>query len=259
MNTTPGPNGTHIAIRKLLNVGHLKHDEQQAFLGILDKPTTVPADIDIVRDGSHPTHSTLLVDGFACRYKMFQGGRRQIMSLQFGGDITDIHSYILKTMDHAVLTLTECIITTIRHDKLREVTEVYPNLTRVLWRDTLIEAAVFRMWLAGVGRKPAISRVAHFFCEQYVRMQSVGLAHGNSVILPITQQDIADSLGLSVVHANRVLQELRKQKLIELKSRTLTVLDWERLRIIGEFEPEYLHLADNKTEEQPSTKRTSIH
>jgi CRP-like cAMP-binding protein len=219
----------HITIRKLESLGDLSAEERNAFLDLLEKPQRFAAGSDIVADGSLPTESTALISGFACRYKLFSGGRRQIMSLQFGGDITDIHSYVLKKMDHAVGALTDCVIARMPHDKVRKATERFPNLAYIMWRDTLVESAIFRLWLAGVGRKSALSRGAHFFCEQFMRMEAVGLTNGNSATLGVTQTDISDCLGLSLVHTNRVLQELRGMRLIELKSKTLTITDWAEL------------------------------
>jgi len=240
-----GAHDLHIAVRKLEALGNLTADERSAFLSLLEKPQRVRAGNDIVRDGSRPAESTCLISGFACRYKIFPGGRRQIFSLQFGGDITDLHSYVLKKMDHGVSALTECVIAKMSHERLRLTLERFPNLALVMWRDTLVESAIFRLWLAGVGRKSALSRVAHFFCEQFVRMEAVGLTSGNTATLGVTQTDLSDCLGLSLVHTNRVLQELRQLKLIELRSKELTILDWKRLQELAEFEPGYLHFHRN--------------
>jgi CRP-like cAMP-binding protein len=212
----------------------------RAFLEVIEAPRTVAAGVDLVRDGSWPEVSTCLLSGFTFRHKHLQNGGRQILSFQIAGDVPDLHSYILKRMDHNVTTLSACTVGTIPHHRLKEVTEQYPNLTRALWRDTMMESAIFREWLIGVGRRPAIARVAHLLCEQFYRMRLVGLADENSITLPITQTDLADSLGLSLVHANRTLQELRGLSLLELKSKTLTILDWERLKELAEFEPSYL-------------------
>jgi CRP-like cAMP-binding protein len=231
----------HVTIRKLVALGELSAEERTAFLDLLEKPQRLSAGSDIVVDGSSPAESTCLIDGFACRYKLLNGGRRQIMSLQFPGDITDIHSYVLKKMDHAVGALTDCVVARMPHEKVRKATERYPNLAYVMWRDTLVESAIFREWMMGIGRRSALARVAHFFCEQFMRMEAVGLTRGNSATLGITQADIADSLGLSLVHTNRVLQELRAVKLIELRSKTLTIVNWQELKRIGEFDPTYLH------------------
>jgi CRP-like cAMP-binding protein len=144
-------------------------------------------------------------------------------------------------MDHSVGTLSDCTVAYMPHEKLRAVIGKFPNLGYVMWRDTLVESAIFRAWLMGVGRKSALSRVAHFFCEQFMRMEAVGLNDGPRVTLAITQNDIADCLGLSQVHANRTLQALRHKGLIELRSKMLTIVKWEELKVLGEFNPTYLH------------------
>jgi CRP-like cAMP-binding protein len=236
---------SHIVLRKLLLHGDLSTEEKNAFLSLIETPRTVEAQRVMVEEESAPQHSLVLLDGFACRFKSLTGDRRQILSFQIPGDISDVHSYILKVMDHSVMTLTQSIVAEMKHDRIREVCERFPNLTHVIWRDTMVESAIFREWLTTIGQLPAVSRVAHLLCEQYFRLKAVGRASGNSVSLPLTQSDIADALGISVVHANRTLQELRQMRLIELRSRTLTILDWEQLAKIGVFRQRYLHYRDH--------------
>ena len=238
-------NSAHIVIRKLLLFGNLSEEEQKAFLSIITKQQNVEAGVDIVKEGSRPKFSTLMLNGFACRHKSLSGDRRQILSFQVPGDISDIHSYILKVMDHSVATLTKSVIACIPHEKVEEVTNKYPNLTRVIWRDTLVESAIYRERMAA-SNLSALARVAHLLCEQYARLKAVGLASGNSVSLPLTQNDIAEATTMSVVHANRTLQELRRMKLIEFKSRTLTILNWEQLTKVGVFNQRYLHYRDTQ-------------
>lgn len=244
-------NPDHVVLRKLQLLGNLSEEEKHALIEAIDQPKLVGAGVDLVRDGNWPEFSSCILMGFAYRHKLLQNGRRQILSFQIAGDMSDLHGFILKRMDHTVTTLSPCTVGTIPHHRLKEITDRFPNLTRTLWRDTMMESAIFREWLIGVGRRPAITRVAHLLCEQFYRMKMVGLAKDDSITLPITQTDLADSLGLSLVHANRTLQELRGMSLLELKSKTLTILDWERLQEIAEFEPSYLHYSPAERDPPP--------
>jgi CRP-like cAMP-binding protein len=125
---------------------------------------------------------------------------------------------------------------------MRAFIQAHPRIADALWRDTLIDAAVFREWIVGLGRRDALTRIAHLFCEMLVRLKSVGLAEGNACDLPMTQAEIGDALGLSTVHVNRILRSLRAAGLIELRAGTLTVKDWEGLQSAGVFDATYLHL-----------------
>ena len=230
-------------IRKLEAIVDLSESESQA---ILELPITVKnlgPDEDFVLDGDRPSDCCLLVEGFACRNKILVDGRRQIMSFHIPGDIPDLQSLHLKVMDHSISTLMPSTVGFIPHDALREFTHRHPRMGDVLWRDTLIDAAVFREWMIGIGRRSAYTRIAHLFCELVVRMRAVGLADGNSVEIPMTQAELGDALGLSTVHVNRVLQERRGDGLITLRGRYLGVEDWPGLKQAGEFDVTYLHLS----------------
>ena len=145
-------------------------------------------------------------------------------------------------MDHSVGTMTPCRVAFVPHDHLRSITENYPHLTRLLWLSTLIDAAIHREWMTGMGRRSAVGQMAHLLCELYLRLKSVGLATGFSYWLPITQAETGDALGLSSVHVNRVVQELRAAGIITWRDETLIIDDWDRLAHIAEFDPGYLHL-----------------
>jgi len=193
-------------------------------------------------DGDRPSDSNLLLEGMACRYKITHDGTRQIFSFQLPGDIFDAQSFILETMDHSVATLTPCKVAVIPHKTMEEITEAYPRIARAIWKNTLVDAAVFREWMLSIGRRSAYQRIAHLMCEVYTRLDVVGLAEDNSVHWPITQAELGDALGLSEVHVNRTLMELRAAKLITLNNSRLTVEDCDGLKEAGQFDPDYLHL-----------------
>ena len=188
-----------------------------------------------------PAQCCVLLEGFAARFKFTDAGKRQIFAFHTSGDMPDLQTLHLKTMDHSLGTLTPCRLAFVQHDHMRELFRQHPRLTDVFWRDTLIDGAIFREWMIGIGRRSAKTRIAHLFCEMVLRLRAVGLEEGNAVPLPITQAEVGDALGLSNVHVNRTLQELRGENLIEWENGVLTVLDWEGLKLAGEFDPTYLH------------------
>jgi CRP-like cAMP-binding protein len=234
---------TEFLIRKLEERDVLSAEEKEVLSSALSRPRSVKADEDMVREGDRPSESILIVDGFASRYKVLQSGRRQITAIHVPGDFVDLHGFLLKKMDHAVGTLTPCTIATIPHDKLRDITERYPHLTRLLWLSTLVDSSIHREWLVAMGRRSAREHMAHIVCELFVRLELVGLTQGDTFQMPVTQAELGDTLGISTVHVNRVLQELRGEGLITWRGEKLTIHDFERLKEVAEFDPTYLSLS----------------
>ncbi|WP_027314400.1 Crp/Fnr family transcriptional regulator [Microvirga flocculans] len=233
---------TNPLILKLERRDRLSDDEKKTLDNAFTRVRIVESDEDILREGDRPTESSLLLDGFAARYKIVSNGRRQISALHLPGDFIDLHSFLLKTMDHGVLALTTCRIATVPHATLERITDEFPHLTRMLWLNTLIDGAIHREWLTAMGRLSATAHMAHLICELYLRLSAVGRVESDTMQLPVTQAELGDTLGLSTVHVNRVLQELRKEELIRFQGDTLTILDWERLQEVGEFTSTYLSL-----------------
>ena len=156
-----------------------------------------PADQDIVREGDTPSECCLLVEGFACRYNITAGGKRQILSFHISGDIPDLQSLHLSVMDHSLGTLIPCKLAFIQHDDLRNLMRKRPRLGDLFWRDTLIDAAVFRQWMVNVGRRQSPARMAHVLCELLVRLRAVELVEDHAFDLPVTQGELADALGIT--------------------------------------------------------------
>ncbi|KLK92371.1 Crp/Fnr family transcriptional regulator [Microvirga vignae] len=229
-------------LRKLSSVADLSDEEKQAVLDLPMNVKVVDADTDIVRDGERPSVCALILSGFVCRYKILPDGKRQIMGFYIPGDIPDLQSLHLHVMDNSVGALVGSSIASIPHQNLRDVLRRYPNLGDILWRDALIDAAIFREWMIGLGRRSAYQRMAHVLCELQIRLKAVRLARENGCDVPVTQNEFADALGLSTVHVNRVLQDLRKDGLIVLRGSTLEIPDFGALQAAGEFDPTYLHL-----------------
>jgi len=229
-------------IRKLEIIFKLTDDERQAILSLPMQVAVIKADQDIVREGDRPSRSCLILSGFACAYKMTAEGKRQIVSFTLLGDIPDLQSLHLKTLDTSLGTISPCKVGFIPHEALRNLCERYPRITAAFWRETLIDASIFREWVTNVGRREAYRRAAHLLCELLTRLRAVGLAEDDRCDLPITQAEFADALGLTTVHVNRVFQQLRADGLIVTKGTQLYVPDWNRLREVGEFDPTYLHM-----------------
>jgi CRP-like cAMP-binding protein len=227
-------------IRKMERYGPIS-DEERRFLE--QAPTqVVPYAFHqpILREGDASSECCLVIEGFACRYKTLAEGTRQIMALHVPGDFCDLHSFVLEKMDHGIAAMGRCTIAKVTHAKIEEITERYPRLTRALWWDTALDAAIHREWMISMGRRDAYGRIGHLLCELLLRLRSVGLAHGNSYELPATQADLGDVFGLSSVHVNRVIQRLRRESLVIFKGKVVTIPDLERLMNVVGFEPAYL-------------------
>jgi CRP-like cAMP-binding protein len=228
--------------RRLEQHDILADDERAALRGIIGSPEEIHPGTDIVHEGERPNRSTLLLEGIAYRYRVMRDGRRQILALNLPGDVIDLHSFPLKVMDHSIGARSVCVVARFPHDELLRVTEAYPHLTRLLWLLTLIDGAIMREWAVGLGRRSASERMAHLICEFHLRLDAVGLDGNRSFALPISQGDLGDMLGLSVVHTNRTLQELRVAKLVSWEHGVITILDPDGLSRLADFDPTYLHL-----------------
>lgn len=199
---------------------------------------------EIVADGEVSTHCCLVVSGYVYRSKLLPSGSRQIFSLHMLGDIPDLHSLHLPKMDHNLAAMSDSRVAYIAHSEINKALEQAPELIGLFWRTTLIDSAAFRAWLLMLGQADASTRMAHLFCEMFTRAAMAGLAEGSSFPLPLTQNDLADYLGISLVHANRTLQDLRSSGVLEFQHQTATILRWNELRAMGQFDPAYLHYLD---------------
>ena len=229
-------------VRRLEIVFKLTENEKTALLNLPLQVTTLRADQDIVREGDRPSRSCALLEGMACTFKVTPEGKRQITAFHIAGDIPDLQSLHLEVLDSSLATLTPCRVGFIQHEALHELCDRHPRIASALWRETLIDASIFREWTVNVGRREAYARIAHILCELMARLEVVGLTNDHSCEIPITQGEFADATGLSNVHVNRVLQELRGDGLIVFKGSRLEIPDREKLSEAGQFDPTYLHL-----------------
>nr|WP_294518990.1 Crp/Fnr family transcriptional regulator [uncultured Rhodopila sp.] len=197
---------------------------------------------DIVREGAVPHAVFVLQAGLACRYRILRDGRRQITSFLIPGDICDLYVFLLRRMDHSIGAITPVRLTNIAWQDVVDLTLHRPRVATALWWSGLQEEAILRERIVALGRRDARGRVAYLLCELFWRHKLVGLAEDHLVTLPLTQNDLADALGLTPVHVNRVLQEFRRNGLLSLEQRTLTLHDLQRLQQIAEIRQDYLHL-----------------
>lgn len=231
-------------LRRLRSIGKLSQEEVEALSSLPVRRATFEKGEEIVAEGQVSSSCCLVLDGYLHRSKALPSGDRQIFSLHISGDIPDLHSLHLPKMDHNLIATARSVVGLIEHSAIRAVLDPSSELTSLLWRDTLIDAAAFRAWMLMLGQAEVPVRMAHLFCELYVRCKLVGLARENSFPLPINQYDIADMLGTSTVHANRTLQDLRAQDLVRFEKGWVTILRWEALAELGIFDSSYLHIAE---------------
>ena len=197
---------------------------------------------DLISEGDPVDSVRVVLSGWLCRYKTLEDGRRQIVNFIFPGETCDAHAFLLSVMDHSIATLTPVVYTEIKRARFENLTSTDRSLAEAFWSETLVNSAIQREWAINLGRRVALERVAHLFCEIYERLRPVGMTDGNSCSMPITQMDLADATGLSVVHLNRTVQELRASGLIVLRDRTLSIPDLDALRDAALFSPSYLQL-----------------
>jgi CRP-like cAMP-binding protein len=195
----------------------------------------------LARQGEHPNTVCLVLSGLVCRAKLLDDGGRQILSFHLAGDFVDVPGLFLETLDHEITALTPVHVARAPHEAMLAVIDAHPALGRALWRETVLDLSIQAEWTANVGRRSAHKRIAHLFCEVALRMDVKAGRLNPQYKLPLTQAEIADVAGLSVVHVNRVLQQLRGEKLITFAHGQLAILDRAGLKVAGGFSPDYLH------------------
>ena len=216
-------------IRKLERLGNLSDADREAITSLPFSLSRGRASQYIVRERDRVTTCAILLSGYACRHKTTSEGGRQIVSFHLAGDILDLQHLLFPIADHNVQTITEASWASVPVDALRQVARASTAINEALWRDTLIDASIFREWVLNVGRRDAKSRVAHM------------LGSPERFELPMSQEQIADATGLTPVHVNRMLQALSSDGIIARDKRRVDILDWKRMRRLADFDPMYLH------------------
>jgi CRP-like cAMP-binding protein len=219
----------------------LGEGEKAQLIGSISDVRSFAAGDEIVPADEAVNFSSVILEGLACREKVLGSGERQITAFHLSGDFCDLHSYMLETIPDSVKAITTCRVGIVSHDRLDTIT-ASPRIAHLLWKSTLIDAAIYRRWLACIGRQSAPSRLCHLFCEFFFRLRVIGATDGFTCPFPATQTDLADAMGLSLVHTNKTCARIRRQSLATIANRVLTIHDWDRLREIAEFDPHYLHL-----------------
>ncbi|MCK2056701.1 Crp/Fnr family transcriptional regulator [Methylobacterium sp. 37f] len=229
-------------IQKLGRRFSLSGEDEKALTGASAHLRKVQSRTALILEGDVPDHVHLIQRGFACRYKVLAGGGRSIVGFLIPGDFCDLNVSILGEMDHSIGTISSCDVVRIPRSVMNGLCGKHPGLNRALQWAGLVDEAILREWLVCMGRRSADEQVAHLFCELLIRLQVVGLATENSYPLPLTQLDLGDATGLSNVHINRVLQELRRLGLVVFKERHVTLPDVAAIKSYAGFNPNYLHL-----------------
>ena len=229
-------------LSKLRARDEISAQEEQVLRGLVSQVVEVAADRTVIRHGEELQHSILLLSGWLARAKDLPSGQRQMAELHVPGDFADLHGFTLKRLDHDVIALTRCRLALVPHPRVHDITERFPHLARLFWLMTNIDAAIQREWTLSLGRRSAIARMAHLFCELNVRLGIVGLAQNDSYDFPLTQAELGECLGLTSVHVNRTLQELRRRGLLALENRRVEIHDLDELKRVAEFDGLYLYV-----------------
>jgi len=229
-------------LNRLASRSMLTDEETRAVLSLNGQVKEVPAHIDFVRLGEQVDHSCLVVDGLVGRFGQTKNGARQITCLHIPGDMADLPSVACPKSGWGLGALTKSTILRVPHSDLRRIAAKHPGVAEAFWRDCVVDGSIFAEWVVNVGRRDAITRLAHMLCEMAIRCERSGQGDRNSFRLPITQEGLGDATGLTSVHVNRTLKELRKQSILTFKAGTVTIPDWPRLVAVGEFDDGFMLL-----------------
>ena len=228
-------------VRKLQQWRPLDDEDQEALLALPYRVINLRPQEYIVREADKPQNSCLMLSGFSFRHKVAGNGGRQIFSIHMKGDLADLQNSLLGIADHNLQALTHVEAAFIPVEAIQEIAFARPAIGRAMWYETLVDASIFREWTLNVGRRDARTRTAHLLCEFAVRLEAAGLGERCNYGLPMTQEQLADAMGLTAVHTNRILMGLGEDGLISRTNRSLRINSWPDLVKIGDFDPAYLH------------------
>ncbi len=204
-------------------------------------PHTFPPNYDLILEGDEPGPVFVILAGWAFRYKLLPGGSRQIISFMMPGDFCDMHVAVLAEMDHSIATLTEATVATIPRQQMEALVEVRPNLAKAFWWTQLVDAGMLRATIVSMGRRTSLERIAHLLCELCFRMRNIGIADEETFVMPFTQIVLADAVGMTPVHVNRLVRKLRALGALDVGVTTLIIADISLLARIAGFDDNYLH------------------
>lgn len=240
----PEPQIAHeLLTQRLAHIVGFSDTEVELLGALLSGPQrTLGARRDLVREGDPPRLAYLLTGGWATRYKMLEDGRRQTLAFLLPGDLCDVSNSALREMDHSIGAITPISFVEVGYDRLEQLAGAHPRLARAFTWQLLTNLSIQREWTLNLGRRSALERIGHLLCEIVVRLRSMGLSDDHGCDLPLTQNDISEATGLTPVHVNRTLQDMRMRGLIVLKGRRLDIPDLGRLQQVALFSDTYLHL-----------------
>lgn len=201
----------------------------------------VPARRDLIREGDRPGVVFVILEGWAFRYKILPSGTRQVLAHLMPGDCCDLHIGLLDEMDHSIQTTSRACVATIARAEMDTMLERHPGIAKAMYINQLIDEGTMRAWITSMGRRASVERVAHLMCELYLRARNIGLTNEAQLEVPLSQAMLADSLGMTTVHVNRVLKKLRLNEAMTLKRGSLTIINPDRLAQIAGFDESYLH------------------
>jgi CRP-like cAMP-binding protein len=237
-------------VDRLTSRSVLTDKEVAAVLGLKGEIRNVDAHVDFVRVGKQVSHASLLIDGLVGRFGDNGKGGRQITCFHIPGDMADLVSLVSPKTGWGLVAVAPTKILSVLHENLRRLTANYPGIAEAFWRDSVADGSIFSEWVVNVGRRDAITRVAHVFCEMAIRSEKAGLGDRKSYPLPATQANLSDATGLTTVHINRTMKELRERSIVDLRGGRVTINDWDLLVSTGDFDPAYLLL------EEPASRIT---
>lgn len=231
-----------LLVRNLSLRARLSQEDRDAVFALPHTVRTLDHLTYTIREGDPPRECAVLLSGFAYRQKVTGDGARQIVALHLPGDALDFQNLYLNVSDHSVQMLTRGEVAVIPRSSLQELAQARPAIGHAILIKTLVEASIFREWVLNVGRRKARERMAHVLCELGSRLDAIGFAHEHGYELPMTQEELADTLGLTPVHVNRTLKSLEADGLIVRNRRSISFPDWDRMRDVADFNARYLHL-----------------
>jgi CRP-like cAMP-binding protein len=236
-----GGAGQNPLVAKLSRFAPLSSEDVRALNELCRNAESVEAGVALNEQGQPPAPGFVLIDGMACRYRLMPDGRRQILTFLIPGDFCDPHMFVVEAMDHSVGTLVPSQIAVIARETVSGIMAYHPRLAAAMWWSAIQEASMLRERIVALGRRNSHGRIAYLLCELVWRYRAIGASADHAIRLPLTQPDLADTLGLTPVHVNRVLQSFRRGGLISLEHRQLALLDTKRLRKLAEIDDAYLH------------------
>lgn len=228
-------------VEKLRSYAPLCEDDMARLSTATARPRRLDPKHDLIREGDRPGPVFVVLEGWACRYKILPNGTRQVLAYLMPGDCCDLHIGLLSEMDHSIQTITAASVVAIDREDMDTILDDCPRVARAMYISQLVDEGTMRAWITSMGRRASIERVAHLMCELYLRARNIGITEGETFALPLSQLLLADSLGMTPVHLNRVIKELRGRGVMELKRGSVVLKDLPRLVNIAGFDDNYLH------------------